>query len=126
MKRFVLMPKFALLLLMLSLALLCYRAGAVENTTDYWANQAKELSSSGSDREAVLAYEKALTLINSHLEKNPHDYKAWIRKGLSSEQPREAGRVQPGQSEGLRDPQPAPGSGIRRTPLPGGTGLKLS
>lgn len=34
-KRFVLVRKFALLLLMLSLDLLRYRAGAVENMADY-------------------------------------------------------------------------------------------
>ena len=73
------MPKFTLLLLMLSLALLYYQAGAVENTTDYWANQAKELSSSGSDREAALAYEKALQYITVSDSKTQAT--TWIGKG---------------------------------------------
>lgn len=55
------------------------------STESTWMRQALELQVLGREKRNPRRRlnERAMTLINGHLGKNPQDYKAWIREGLA-------------------------------------------
>jgi superkiller protein 3 len=67
---------------MIVLSVLCVGTVAKENTAEDWLKKGQELDRNGSHNESILAYNKALDLINETLKKDLNDSKAWHTKGL--------------------------------------------